>query len=121
MGTQSQTRCTGSEPGSLLCEITSHFESIFLKHCTGSEPGLDRMTVRTAQPVRRSRQTDQQTNQQLIHPWTAVIAILEGQQLIQGLKKTFKLIPNTLKGATIVETILGDALVARLVGFRTAG
>merc|ERR1712037_599068 len=75
--------------------------------CTGSAPGPARMTVRTAQPGPHSQPTTQRTNQRLIHLWTGVIAILEEPQLIQGV--------------TIVETILGDALDARLVGCRTAG
>jgi len=65
------------------------------------------MTVLTAQLDPHSRPTTQRTNQRLIRPWTDVIAILEEQQLIQGVMT--------------VETILGDALVARLVGCKTAG
>ena len=53
-----------------------------------------------------------------------VTATLEAPQLIQGSKKNFDVnLPSkhTLQGVMTVETILGDALDARLAGYRTAG
>ena len=82
------------------------------------------MTVQTAQRAPHSQLTSQQTNQRLIHPWTGATAILEEPQLIQGSKKKFYVrlsSEQTLQGVTTVETILGDALDAKLAGYRTAG
>merc|ERR1712181_187101 len=70
----------------------------------GTRPGSNDCPDCTTRPP---QPTNQPTNRQLIHPWMGVTAILEEPQLIQGV--------------TTVETILGDALDARLVGHRTAG
>ena len=53
------------------------------------------MTVLTAQLGHHSRPTTQRINQQLIRPWTGVIAILEEQQLIQGLNREIEIIVQT--------------------------